>query len=239
MAGTTEQVRLDEMRGAPVYDSAGDKIGSVEEIFYDVDSSRPEWIGIGTGFFGTKRVLVPVDGASLTDDGITVPYPKDHVQAGPDVDGDQLSRETETELHAFYGTTHVAGGASTTTGGGESVTRSEEELQVGTEGYEAGHVRLRKWVETEPIALDVQLQRETARVVREQIDQPADASDGAFEEQQVEVQLRAERAVVEKEVVAKERVGLEKDVQTETQTVQDELRKERVEVEGDGAVEQR
>jgi hypothetical protein len=38
---------------------------------------------------------------------------------------------------------------------------------------------------------------------------------------------------VQKETVAKERVGLEKDVQTEQQTVRDELKKERVEVEGD------
>jgi sporulation protein YlmC with PRC-barrel domain len=52
-------VRLDAMRGAPVFDSSGDKIGSVEEIFYDGQSKRPEWIGIGMGFFGTKRVLVP------------------------------------------------------------------------------------------------------------------------------------------------------------------------------------
>ena len=27
--------RLEQMRGATVYDSAGEKIGSVEEIFYD------------------------------------------------------------------------------------------------------------------------------------------------------------------------------------------------------------
>jgi len=33
--------------------------------------------------------------------------------------------------------------------------------------------------------------------------------------------------------VAKERIGLEKDVETERQTVADEVRKERVEVEGD------
>jgi uncharacterized protein (TIGR02271 family) len=238
MDSTQEQVRLDQMRGAPVYDSAGEKIGAVEEIFYDVDSSRPEWIGIGTGFLGTKRVLVPVQGASLTADGIAVPYAKDHVRGGPDIDGDHLSRSTEEQLHAYYGTTHGTGEATAPADAGESMTRSEEELLVGTEGYEAGHVRLRKWVETEPIALDVHLHRETARVVREQIDGPGAASDGAFEEQEVEVALHAERPVVEKQVVAKERVGVETQVQTDTQTVQDELRKERVEVESDGAVEQ-
>ena len=45
--------------------------------------------------------------------------------------------------------------------------------------------------------------------------------------------LHAEKPVVQKQAVAKERVGLEKSVQSETETVQDEVRKERVEVEGD------
>ena len=38
---------------------------------------------------------------------------------------------------------------------------------------------------------------------------------------------------MQRQAVAKERVGIQKGVETETQTVQDEVRKERVEVEGD------
>ena len=67
-------VRLDELRGQPVYDNAGEKIGSVEEIYYDPATHSPEWIGIGTGFFGTKRVLVPVEGAQVSDDGLMIAY---------------------------------------------------------------------------------------------------------------------------------------------------------------------
>ena len=239
MDTTMQQVRLDEMRGAPVFDRSGDKIGTVEEIFYDDQTQRPEWIGIGTGFFGTKRVLVPVQGATAQDDGICVAYDKDQVKDSPDIDSDEIAGETERELASYYGLT--AGGASAPTAGhrdstaatGESVTRSEEELQVGKQQTEAGSVRLRKWVETEPVALDVELQRETARVVREDIDQPIARDDAAFAEEEVEVPLRAEQPVAAKQTVAKERVGIEKDVETRTETVSDELRKERVEVEGD------
>ena len=60
------RVRLDEMRGAPVYDNEGDKIGKVEEIFYDHQTRQRDWIGICTGFFGTKLVLVPVQCAQVT-----------------------------------------------------------------------------------------------------------------------------------------------------------------------------
>src|SRR5919199_951406 len=94
--------RLSEMRGSHVYDSNGDKIGSVEEIFYDPQTRQPEWIGIGTGFFGTKRVLVPVEGAYASGDGLTVAYSKDHVKDGPNVDEDEVTAEHEAELRTHY-----------------------------------------------------------------------------------------------------------------------------------------
>ena len=229
------RVRLDEMRGAPVYDSAGDKIGAVEEIFYDQQTHVPEWIGIGTGLFGTKRVLVPVQGAQVSDEGLYVAYSKDQVKDSPDIDTDEISSECEAELTSYYG----VGSAQRTTGGrtqttddaDQAVTRAEEELEVGKRPVDAGTARLRKWVETEPVALDVELNREVARVTREPVDETV--GDHDFTEEEVEVPLHAEKPVVQKQVVAKERVGLEKDVQTETQTVGDEVKKERVEVEGD------
>ena len=232
--------RLSEMRGQPVYDSAGEKIGTVEEIFYDQDTDQPEWIGIGTGFFGTKRVLVPVAGASSTSEGVTVQYAKDQVKDSPDIDSDEISEQTERELYTHYGlqpskrsseSVLPEGRASSTSVEGDTVTRSEEELQVGTRQQEAGRARLSKWVETEPVAMDVELQRETARVTREPVDQPV--SDAEIGEEEIDVTLREEQPVVQKQAVAKERIGLEKDVETERQTVSDELRKERVEVEGD------
>jgi len=242
MGTSLQNVRLDQMRGTPVYDTDGDKIGDVEEIFYDLETQTPEWIGVGTGFFGTKRVLVPVEGASIRDDGICVAYDKDHVKDSPDVDSDDITTETEQKLYSYYGLSgHTTGYGRTTDGDTddteESVTRSEEELRVGKEQTEGGRVRLRKWVETEPVALDVQLRQETARVVREEIDEPIARDTDAFTEQEVEVPLRAEQAVSSKQTVAKERVGIQKDVDTRTETVQDEVRKERVDVEGDADVD--
>jgi uncharacterized protein (TIGR02271 family) len=163
-----------------------------------------------------------------------VAYPKDHVKDGPDVDEDELTAEHEQELIAHYGLTGSQEATRQPTGtsdADQAMTRSEEEIEVGARPTEAGSARLRKWVETEPVALDVQLRREVAQVTREPIDQPV--GDHEFGEDEVEVPLSAEKPVVQKQAVAKERIGLEKDVETETRTVQDEVRKERVEVEGD------
>jgi stress response protein YsnF len=225
--------QLSGMQGAPVYDDASDRIGSVEEIFYDTQSNQPAWIGIGTGFLGTKRVLVPVEGARAEADGVYVPYSKDKVKDSPDIDSDEISAETEDELYAYYG---VGGGvtAGAPSGAGQdeaTVTRSEEELRVGTRTTDAGQARLRKWVETEPVSEDVELKRESARVTREPIDQPVSGAE--IGEEQVDVTLRAEEPVVEKQAVAKERIGVEKDVDVDRETVTGEVRKERVEVEGE------
>ena len=247
MTHTMNRVRLDEMRGAPVYDSNGDKIGKVEEIFYDQQTQVPEWIGIGTGFFSNKRVLVPVKGAAAKDDGLIVAYSKQQVKDSPDIDEEEISQQREAELATYYGlgyskhrsqTGLVEGRKQTSTGSSrrrrdedQAVTRSEEEIEVGKRPVEVGKARLKKWVETEPVALDVDLQREVVHITRERIDQPV--ADHDFSEEEVEMPLHREKPVVQKRAVAKERVGLEKDIQTEKQTVKDELKKERVEVEGD------
>ena len=242
MATTMTLDDLQSAQGAAVYSSDGEKLGSVEEIFVDEETGQPEWIGLGTGFFGSKRVLVPVAGAERTGEGFTVPYAKDQVKETPDIDSDEISQETEERLYAHYGLgyserrseTGLPEGAPPTTGattGEGDVVRAEEELRVGKRETEAGRARLRKWVETEPVETDVELRRETARVTREPIEQPVSGAE--LGEQEIEVPLREEEAVVQKETVAKERIGLEKDVETERQTVADEVRKERVDVEGD------
>jgi uncharacterized protein (TIGR02271 family) len=244
MNATVTMEQLSAMHGAPVYDASGDKIGSVEEIFYDEDTREPEWIGIGVGFFGTKRVLVPVEGARIDGDVISVSYEKGVVKDSPDIDGDEISEATERDLYDYYGLQRFDAGASGDAGFagravGErepeqaegSVTRSEEELRVGKREVEAGTVRLRKWVATEPVEATVELRRERLRVDREPIDEPVQGHE--LSEEDVEVTLHREEPVVEKQTVGKERVSLSKDVDARTETVSDELRKERVEVEGD------
>ena len=229
------QVTLEQIsaaHGAAVYTPDGGKIGEVEEIFYDTQTQQPEWIGIGTGFLGTKRVLVPVDGARLESDGLYVPYSEEQVKNSPDIDGDEISDSTEQELYAYYKQYSGETQSGTPDREAEStMTRSEEELRVGKRTAETGQVRLRKWVDTEPVSEEVELRQERARVTREPIDEAV--SGAAIGEEQVDVTLRGEKAVVEKEAVAKERIGVEKDVDVEQETISGEVRKERIDVEGD------
>ena len=117
----------------------------------------------------------------------------------------------------------------------DAMTRSEERLVAGTRTEEAGRARLRKYVVTEQEQVSVPVSREEVRVEREPI---TDANRGAaldgpdISEEEHEVTLRAERAVVDTEAVPVERVRLGKETVTDTETVSGEVRKEQIEFDG-------
>jgi uncharacterized protein (TIGR02271 family) len=116
------------------------------------------------------------------------------------------------------------------------MTRSEEELQVGTRAREAGRVRLRKYVITEQVTRTVPVQREEVRLEREPItDANIDAATSGpdISEEEHEVTLHEETPVVEKRVVPRERVRLDTDTVTDQRQVSEEVRKEQVQVDGD------
>jgi uncharacterized protein (TIGR02271 family) len=118
-----------------------------------------------------------------------------------------------------------------------AMTRSEEELRVGTTQRETGKARLRKYVVTENVTKTVPVQREEVRIEREPVTDANldDAMDGpAISEEEHEVVLHEEQPVVEKNVVAKERVRLDKDTVTDDAEVSEELRKERIDADGEG-----
>jgi uncharacterized protein (TIGR02271 family) len=116
-----------------------------------------------------------------------------------------------------------------------AMTRSEEQLNVGTRTEEVGRARLRKYVVTENVTETVPVSREEVRVEREPITDGnvGDAMDGpAISEEEHEVTLHAERPVVEKEAVPVERVRLDTQTVTDQEQVSEGVRKEQIEVDG-------
>ena len=116
-----------------------------------------------------------------------------------------------------------------------AMTRSEERLNVGTRETEVGRARLRKYVVTENVTETVPVTREEVRVEREPITDAniGNALDGpAISEEEHEVVLKAETPVVEKEAVPVERVRLDKETVTEQAQVNEDLRREEIEVDG-------
>jgi uncharacterized protein (TIGR02271 family) len=242
-----------QWRGRTMVDREGDKIGKIDEIYVDEQSRLPEWALVNTGLFGTKSSFVPLAGASPTGEDVRVDVDKERVKGAPQVDtGGELSSEEEAELFRYYGVPYDEGGTVTAEGtpsgtggrasrtqasrGDDAMTRSEEELHVGTERRERGRARLKKYVVTEEVTQTVPVQREEVRVEREPItDANVDEATAGpdISEAEHEVTLHEEEPVVEKRTVPKERVRLEKDVATNEKQVAEEVRKEQIETEGD------
>jgi uncharacterized protein (TIGR02271 family) len=260
---TLQKDRLLQFRGQDLSSRDGEKIGSIEEIYLDAETNEPEWALVNTGLFGTKSTFVPLRDASEAEGALRVPFDKSTVKDAPKIDPDgELSQREEAELYRYYGMEYSeAGSGSGLPEGGargrfdrdaeaegtmgrdtsgsstdDAMTRSEEELQVGKTEHETGRARLKKYVVTEDVQQTVPVRREEARVEREPItDENVDEamSGPEISEAEHEVTLKQEEPVVEKRTVPKERVRLEKDVESDERQVSDEVRKERVEVDDD------
>ena len=238
-------VDIDTVRnwqGSTMVDREGDRIGTIDAIYVDDQTGEPAWALVDTGLFGTRATFVPIAQASASGDQVQVPYEQQRVKDAPNMDHDgHLSEQEEQELWRHYGLEYGTGDAAAgrdTSGPttDDAMTRSEEELRVGTQTRERGRARLRKYVVTEEQQVTVPVQREEVRVEREPISDANrdDATSGpAISEEEHEVTLREEEVVVDKRAVPKERVRLDTETVTEERQVADEVRKERIEVEGD------
>jgi uncharacterized protein (TIGR02271 family) len=113
------------------------------------------------------------------------------------------------------------------------VRRVEEELLAGTREREVGAVRVRKRVVTEHRRMEVPTRREEVVVERVPVEGEvaAEAQIGEEEEEVVVViPLTEEEVVVEKRPVAKEEVRIRKEVVEDTEVVEEDVRREEVDI---------
>ena len=116
-------------------------------------------------------------------------------------------------------------------GGGEpETTRHEEELEVGKQLAPLGNVHVQKRVEAERIEHDV-----PCRVERPAVDRVAAAEGDSGEietlpDGSVSIPVLEEEIVVTKRTVVRERIVVRKEVATEVERVEAELRREHVDV---------
>lgn len=246
---------INDLIGADVYGSDDEKIGSVGQVYVDDQAQNPTWVTIKTGLFGTSETFAPLDGASFDGHQVRVAHTKDQVKDAPRIDSDgSISREEEGTLYSYYGygtTTPDApiydqdadrgtdapretegydtSGPSTD----EAMTRSEEQLHVGTETVETGRARLRKHIVTEQVTKTVPVSHEEVTVTREPITDAniGDAmAGGDLTSEEHEVILTGERVVTSKETVPVERVSLGTDTVTDQQQVTEDVSHEEIEL---------
>jgi sporulation protein YlmC with PRC-barrel domain len=102
MRSTATMERIENLHGAPVYSTDREKIGAVENVYYDVETSEPRWLAIGGGFLSNRNTIVPLHEATFDEDSIVVPFTKDQIKQAPDVTPDAISQDLEGQLFEHY-----------------------------------------------------------------------------------------------------------------------------------------
>jgi uncharacterized protein (TIGR02271 family) len=203
--------RMSVREGMIVYSSDGEKLGKV--LACDAASFIIE-----KGFFFPKDYVARYeDVADITGDEIRLLTTKDALPRGAAERG--------------YGATETAREEV-------SVPVAEEEIDVEKRQRHAGEVRLRKDVVTEKKHIEVPVTREEVTVEHVRTDQTRAASpgEGVFEEQTVSMPVTEEEVEIRKRPVVKEEVRLRKDRTVEQRATEEDVRKERVDVERSGRV---
>jgi uncharacterized protein (TIGR02271 family) len=238
--GWTTDSQLEEMLGYNVEDSQGNRIGHVSGLWVNAQNDV-EFVGVKTTWLVGKTHVFPADGMDVNHhrEIIRAPYSLEAIKNAPAFDpGSELTASEQQQIFSYYQGYRVPREAPRAKAAGQSreearVPLTEEQLKVGKRQVEAGGVRLRKIVRTEPAEETVQLNREEAVIKRV----PAEGSRApakAFEREDIYVPLRREEAVVQKEARVREEVRLSKTSHSEQQKVSEQLRKEDVEVENTG-----
>jgi sporulation protein YlmC with PRC-barrel domain len=99
---------MDQLGGMQVRDVNGDKVGTVDDSYTDDTGGYLRYIAVKTGWFGTKRHMIPVDDIRMEGDGddayLVLPYDKDHLREGPTHERDEdFTREHESAVYGHYG----------------------------------------------------------------------------------------------------------------------------------------
>jgi uncharacterized protein (TIGR02271 family) len=110
------------------------------------------------------------------------------------------------------------------------VQRTEEELRAGTREREAGALNVRKRVRTDREQISVPTRHEEVSVERVPVE-GREASEAEIGEEEVTMPVTEEEVVVEKRPVAKEEIRVRKDVVEDEEVVEEDVRREEVDVE--------
>ncbi|QDG64369.1 PRC and DUF2382 domain-containing protein [Pseudarthrobacter sp. NIBRBAC000502771] len=252
--GSIGQLYADDDTGEPTWVTVKTGLFGTSESFVPVEGANNQGEDLVVPF--TKEHVK--DAPRVDADGHLTPEEEDrlytyydrgartYTEATRDTAGD-VDLQGDADLNAGTPTAGITSAADTHTRGtvghdtsgpttDDAMTRSEEQLRVGKERETTGRARLRKYVTTENVTKTIPVEREEVRVEREPI---TDANRGSaldgpgISEEEHEVVLHEERPVVEKETVPVERVRLDKETVHDDVTVNEEVRKENIETDGD------
>lgn len=219
-------------RGWSVVTTSGTRVGEVEDLVIDTAAMKVRFfeVRLDQARGGDGLVVLPADALDVSDGERELlltdeTYLHGGRTASADVDTAASPTGPDTPLH------------ERALGDTQRLTRAEEELRIGTRAVERGEVVVHKTVETEHVTQPVQRRVDHVRVERRPVTE-ASAGVPTISAGEVRVPIIEEEVIVEKRPVVKEEIVLTRETATETETVDADIRKERIDVENDAELRQ-
>jgi uncharacterized protein (TIGR02271 family) len=208
---------------------------------------------------GTRSILIPAEVVTVDDTlrHMVVSHPRSLVDAGPSLAQDEeLTPGLEERVRMHYGLAGLPGaenrggygtyyrgdsehaekrgglaGPDVPAGDEEElrVRRSEEELRVETREREAGAVRVRKRVRTDRERIVVPKKRVEVTVERVPVVE-GEGAGSEIAEDEIVVPIIEEEVIIEKRPVVREELRIRKEVVEDTEVVEEDVRREEIEV---------
>jgi hypothetical protein len=100
-----------EWRGQEVVDPSGDKLGKLEEVYFDGETDEPVFAAVKSGRLSKSLTLVPLADASVGREYVRVNRAKGEFKKAPSFDTDvELTLDDEAETYRHYGLEYTPAG---------------------------------------------------------------------------------------------------------------------------------
>lgn len=99
-----------DWRDAAVVDEVGEKIGTLEAVYFDTATDEPAFATVKVGLMTKKLVLVPLGGSRVSPKHLRVAVNRSKVKDAPSIDVDgELTAVQEPAVFSHYGLPYRAG----------------------------------------------------------------------------------------------------------------------------------
>ena len=213
---------IKDLFNATAFDKAGEKLGSVKEVFVDEQTGQPTFVEVNHGLFGMSSSLVPLRGHDFNGDDLKLAFSKDRIENAPDFDSDKpLTPEAQSDIFKHYQLENAQDVTTYQDGNVDAQQRRDADLKTGAAGagVAGAGVAGAGAAHTDTTAAHTDTTARTGAATDNNV-----ADNG-------EIIRSEERLDVNKERVATGEARLRKYVVTDTETVEVPVEREEVRVE--------
>ena len=99
-----------EWHGKDLVDRDGERIGKLEDVYFDVGTDQPQFATVKEGLLGRHLTFVPLTEVTIGPDYLQVSASKAEVKGAPNLEmkGDELSQSDESTLYHYYQLNYTA-----------------------------------------------------------------------------------------------------------------------------------